>query len=171
MTRAVWVALSSFGVLAGCFDVPEAMMDGTQDAEPDEMDVEGEPRACVGTTVLDGSAQGTGPTLVPAQSYDTAGKYICLELDTRQNLNAAHFAAWTRYEPSATSSFELSLLDANLVTVLSEGADVSSGVGSTFANLEYGIADRTYVGVKLRVRAKAGTADSEVRVYLFEPHE
>jgi hypothetical protein len=113
----------------------------------------------------------TGPTLGPL-TVDTTGLDICLTLDARDNLLVAHFAATMHNEPSTSSSFRLSLYDAD-GNLLRDGWDVTYGIPaeSTHASLEHGIEKGQLVDAVLWVRAKTGTATSPLRLYLFEPFE
>jgi hypothetical protein len=126
---------------------------------------------CEGTTVLQGVDVPASFT-VPSRSYDTAGALFCFEIDARQNLRIAHFAAGTAYQQADVSSFRIALLDANSAMLL-EGWDVAFGSTdpSAFANLEYGVTAGDYVAVKLFVSSKVDTATTEVSASVFEPFE
>jgi hypothetical protein len=124
---------------------------------------------CEGTTVMQGVDVPAHVT-IPAQSYDVYGALFCLELDARQNIQIAHFAAGTTYEQGANSSFVLGLFGNGDDSMLREGWDVQLS-DKTFANLEYGVTKGDYIAVKLFVAAKTATASTEVGLSLFEPYE
>jgi hypothetical protein len=124
---------------------------------------------CDGTTVL----QGVDPPMsieIQSRPYDTAGQLFCYEVDSRLNYRLAHLAISTTYAQGASSGFELTLLDANDVT-MRDGWDVQFGNNTVFANLEYGFEAGNYVAVKLLVRATTTPAVTGVGLSVFEPFE
>lgn len=162
--------------LVGCTGDPDGTLPPGGD-EGDENDngeqvVHGTPRECEGVISLHGMSEtgSAGQVEIPSKAYDVDGEYLCLELDARDNIHIAHFAANTIAEQASASSFEIALLAPD-ETMLRDGWDVTYGNGNAFASLEYGITDRVVIEAKLRVRAKSATATSAVRLYLFEPYE
>ena len=147
---------------------PDAAADAAVDARPfaPAATCEGSPLALYG---MDGS---NPATIVGPVTVDTTGTTICLSLDARDNIWIAHFAAGTVYQTAADSSFELALFAAD-GTQLQTGWDVAFGSSPTtvFANLEYGVTVGQVLDVRLVVRAKAGSATTQVALHLFEPYE
>jgi hypothetical protein len=126
--------------------------------------------ACEGTTVMQG-VDVPAQVTIPSRSFDTRGALFCLELDARQNIREAHFAAGTRNEQAPASSFVLALLGNGNDSMLVEGWDVEFGTDTAFANLEYSVTKGDYIAVKLFVAAKTASASTEVSLSLFEPFE
>jgi hypothetical protein len=127
------------------------------------------PAGCDVAQSLYGMSDG-GPISIGPRIYDTGGTVFCLELDARDNIHIAHFAAGTSHEQASEASFQLALFGSD-DTMLREGWDVTFGGGTAFANVEYGIRDRVVVEAKLFVRAKAAATSTDLRLYLFEPYE
>src|SRR5512143_2872070 len=166
--------LPSIVAAAGCASDP-AQPAGTGDDPKLDVDATFSPAAvpagdCTQTIALYGMG-GSQPTTVPV-SLTTAGVTLCLELDGRDNLQVAHFAANTPYETGDASSFLLALYDAG-GTLMGNGWDVAFGTSPTtvFANLEYGMPRGQITNVKLVVATRAGTQAADVSLYLFEPYE
>lgn len=126
---------------------------------------------CVQTLSLYGMA-GSQPTIVPV-SLSPAGITLCLELDGRDNIQVAHFAASTPYEMGDASSYVLSLFEDDGTTLIRSGWDVTFGTTPTtvFANLEAGMPKGQVTYAKLVVATRTGETSSEVHLYLFEPYE
>lgn len=140
---------------------------GAPDAEPPPV-----PQACAQTIALYGMTGSAEGMTVPV-SVDTTGTALCLELDARDNIVVAHFAAGTAYESGTQSSFKLDLFD-DADQLVQAGWDVQFGSGTdarAFANLEYGVMKGQLVTMKLMVRARAGTASTDLGLSLFEPYE
>ena len=171
-TLALIVCLT--GSLVGCIDSdPDGMPPGgggSGTGSDREYDLNAA-HACEGTTILYGNSDQAQPIIVPSAAYDEAGALICLELDARLNIREAHFAANTSYQAGMESAFQMALFGGGSDAMLLEGWDVSFGGDTAFANLEYSVPVGDYVAVKLLVRAKSGTAWSDVLLHLFEPFE
>lgn len=173
--RTLTLVVVVAGSLAGCIEsdpdgvAGEGSGSGSGSGSGEPIDVSNA-SPCEGTTVMQGVDVPDSVT-IPSRSYDTTGALFCLELDARENIQVAHFAAGTAYEQAAASSFHLALFGGGDGTMLREGWDVGFGNGNTFANLEYGVTKGDYIAVKLFVAAKTGTATTEVSLSLFEPFE
>lgn len=142
------------------------------DAKVPDAELPAVPQACAQTIALYGMTGNSEGMTVPV-TVDTKGTAICLELDARDNIVVAHFAAGTAYESGTQSSFKLDLFDAQDQPVVA-GWDVQFGSGAdarAFANLEYGVTKGELVTMKLMVRAREGTASTELGLSLFEPYE
>ncbi|HSD88716.1 MAG TPA: hypothetical protein VLB44_14405 [Kofleriaceae bacterium] len=126
---------------------------------------------CAQTVSLYGMG-GSQPAIVPL-SLSTAGVTLCLELDGRDNIQVAHFAANTPNEMAETSSFVLSLYEADGTTLIRTGWDVAFGTTPTtvFANLEAGMPKGQVTNAKLVVATRSGETSSQIHLYLFEPFE
>jgi hypothetical protein len=162
-------------VLAGCDG--ETAGGGPQSPDAARVDIDAAltphvPTACAYQIALCGMTGSAEPTPVGPVTVDAAGIDICMTLDARDNIQLAHFAADTAYEPGNSSSFHLSLY-AKDGTPLRDGWDVTFGSSpaTTFASVEYGIDKGQLVEAVLWVRAKAGSATSQVQLHLFEPLE
>jgi hypothetical protein len=161
-------------VLVGCGSPPEPV--GPDAALPPDAAVDSvpfTPDTCHGTPLsLYGMSGNADPTIVGPYTVDTTGTTICLSLDARDNIRIAHFAANTAYETAGASSFELALFTMDDV-LLREGWDVQFGSNPTtsFANLEFGVTVGTILDTKLVVRARSGTATTQIPLHLFEPYE
>jgi len=128
---------------------------------------------CSEQVSLYGMTGSATPTTVGPFTIQSEGVDICLELDGRDNLQVADFAASTPYEQNTTSSmFQLTLLDHD-GNVLRESWDVTFGDSppTTFANLEYGVTKGTVLSAVLHVAAKCVPLGTTVSVALFEPYE
>lgn len=167
--RTLTLVVVVAGSLAGCIESDPDGVAGEGSGSGESIDAS-LASPCEGTAVMQGVDVPDSVT-IPSRSYDTNGALFCLELDARQNIQIAHFAAGTAYEQAAASSFVLALFGNGDGTMLREGWDVGFGNGNTFANLEYGVTKGDYIAVKLFVAAKAGSAATEVNLSLFEPFE
>jgi hypothetical protein len=171
LTLAVMVA----GSLAGCIEsdpdgvAGEGSGSGSGSGSGAPIDAS-HATPCEGTTVMQG-VDVPASVKIPSRSFDVSGALFCLELDARQNIQVAHFAAGTAYEQGTASSFVLALFGNGDGTMLQDGWDVELGSGTSFANLEYGVTKGDYIAVKLFVAAKAASAATEVSLSLFEPYE
>jgi hypothetical protein len=170
--RTLTLVVVVAGSLAGCIEsdpdgvAGEGSGSGSGSGAPLDISLA---TPCEGTTVMQG-VDIPAKVTIPARSYDVHGALFCLELDARQNIQVAHFAAGTAYEPGADSSFVLGLFGNGDDSMLREGWDVQLS-DRTFANLEYGVTKGDYIAVKLFVAAKAATAATDVDLRLFEPFE
>jgi len=160
------------GSLAGCIEsdpdgmVGEGSGSGSGSSAPIDITLAA---PCEGTTVMQG-VDVPAKVTIPAQSYDVYGALFCLELDARQNIQVAHFAAGTTYQNRPSSSFVPRLFGTGHHPMPREGWDVQLS-DRVFANLEYGVTKGDYIAVKLFVAAKSATASTEVELSLFEPFE
>jgi hypothetical protein len=169
--------LAACVLLVGCIEsdppgtAPDPALGGEQPPPGEQESQVLDPTPCPATISLYGMAD-SGSTTFASRAYDTAGEYFCLELDARDNIWIAHFAASTPYEAGAASNFQLDLLTAD-GAMLREGWDVSVGQTDTrtFANVEYSIEDRVVLSAKLHVHAKMATATGSFSLSLFEPYE
>ena len=138
------------GFISGCIQ-----------SDGDGTDV-GSPRACTGTTTLEGMSA-PGSATIDMQTYDAAGAFICVELDARAYTEEATFNAGTAYEQAAASSFDLSLRQGD--TELSVGQDHRLN-DNVYAGLEYHVPAGDLVAVELLVRARSDAAITQVRLLL-----
>ena len=164
-------------VLAGCIADGSDSLPSPESEEPERQgdpapsEIVDVPRECDHEVAMYGMGS-SEPTIVGPLTLDAAGVAICLELDARDNLWIAHFAAGTNYQTGSASSFELGLYDAD-GNMLRQGWDVTVGSSPprTFANLEYGMPKGDIIKAMLHVRAPNGTATSDIALHLFEPYE
>jgi hypothetical protein len=169
--RTLTLAMVVAGSLVGCIESdPDGVAgQGSGSGSGGPIDIS-HATPCGDTMVLLGvPTSEPQPTLV-GHTFDTNGALFCLELDSRQNLQSAHFAATTAYEQAASSSYVLALFGNGDDTMLREGWDTGLN-DSSFANLEYSVPSGNYIAVKLFVAAKSGTATTNVGLSLFEPFE
>lgn len=131
------------------------------------------PGPCDQEVSLYGASGSATPTIVGPFTIDSDGADICLELDARDNIVVAHFAASTPHEADQTTSmFQLTLF-AKDGAVLQQSWDVTFGTSPpvAFANLEYGVTKGTVLKTTLHVAAKCVPIGMTVELSLFEPYE
>ncbi len=167
--RSAWIVVA---LLGGCASDLDGTIEMVPDPSLEPVDEAAVPRTCSQTVALYGMTGNAQGETVPV-TVDTAGTTLCLELDARDNIQVGHFAAGTPYEAGTQSSYKLDLFDA-LDQPVRSGWDVQFGSGAdarAFTNLEYGVTKGELVPMKLVVRARAGTATTDLHLALFEPYE
>jgi hypothetical protein len=141
-------------------------------AQPDAAPSLPTPGDCREHFTLYGMDTTNGHVTLGPLALDTQGVTLCLTLDATDNIWVAHFGADTDREQTTTSSYQLTLFDAQ-GTLLQDGWDVTFGNSqpTTFENLEYGVTAGMILEAKLVVRMRAGSGSTNVGLDLFEPYE
>lgn len=171
-----WLGLVA--LLAGCDlyvgdDGPAASSPDAAVASADAANIApATPGTCRESVRLYGMDDTTGGVTFGPMSLDTTGVTLCLTLDATDNIQVGHFGAGTDREQKATSSYQMTLFDAQ-DHLLQDGWDVTFGGSppTSFGNLEYGVTKGTVLEAKIVIRMKAGTGSTNLYMELIEPYE